>query len=222
MPIDTANLSQSLEYVTLRGKDFDFIPTTVVVVANDAALASKAAFDAGNTATTAELGTNDATIQCKEISTLGVSGVLMNNNGDVVHTSWDLPPDFDEGRPCYVRVRWACGSTDTADTVLWKVFYKVISVNNDALTATVTTALDTVVPVDAVPVGTAYVLAGTRGGKIDAGSISNGANTLLLAVEMDTKDTDMSEDLYFHSLQIAYHRKVKTAGRGRTLVNPWP
>lgn len=222
MPIDTANLSQSLEYVTLRGKDFDFIPSTTVVVANDAALASKAAFDAGNTATTIAPGTNDASIRLQEISTLGVSGVLMNTDGDVCHTSWDLPPDFDEGRPCYVRVRWACGSTDTADMVLWKVFYKLISVNNDALTATVNTALDTVIPSDAVPVATAYTLAGTRGGKIDAGSITNGANTLLLAVEMDTKDTDMSEDLYFHSLQIAYHRKVKTAGRGRILVNPWP
>jgi len=218
MPIDTNNLSQSLEYVTLRGKDFDFVPSGIV--GGDAALASKAAFDAGFSAL--QSGTNDASIRLQEISTLGVSGVLMNTDGDVAHTSWDLPPDFDEGRPCYVRVRWACGSTDTADTVLWKVFYKLISVNNDALSATVNTALDTVIPSDAVPVATAYVLAGTRGGKIDAGSITNGANTLLLAVEMDTKDTDMSEDLYFHSLQLAYHRKVKTAGRGRVLVNPWP
>ncbi len=218
MPIDTANLSQSLEYVTLRAKDFDFLPFGAV--SGDAALASKVAFDAGFAGLL--LGANDATVRCQEISTLGVNGVLMNTDGDLAHTSWDVPPDFDEGKPCYVRVRWACGSTDVADTVLFKVTYKVISVNNDALTATVTTALDTVVPVDTVPVATAYTLAGTRGGKINANKIGSGNNTLLLAVEMDTKDTDMSEDLYFHSLVLAYHRKVKTAGRGRVLINPWP
>ena len=218
MPIDTANLSQSLEYVTLRAKDFDFLPFGVV--ANDAALASKAAFDVGFAGLL--LGSNDSTVRCQEISTLGVNGVLMNTDGDLAHTSWDVPPDFDEGKPCYVRVRWASGSTDVADTALWKVTYKLLTVNVTALSATVTTALDTVVPVDAVPVATAYTLAGTSGGKINANKIGAATSTLLLAVEMDTKDTDMSEDLYFHSLQLAYHRKVKTAGRGRVLINPWP
>ena len=119
-------------------------------------------------------------------------------------------------------MRWASGSTDVADTALWKVTYKLLTVNVTALSATVTTALDTVVPVDTVPVATAYTLAGTSGGKINANKIGAATSTLLLAVEMDTKDTDMSEDLYFHSLQLAYHRKVKTAGRGRVLINPWP
>jgi hypothetical protein len=218
MPIDTANLSQSLELVTLRAKDFDFLPFGVV--SGDAALATKAAFDLGFAGLL--LGSNDSTVRCQEISTLGVNGALMNTDGDLAHTAWAVPPDFDEGKPCYVRVCWVSGSTDVADTVLWKVTYKLLTVNVTALSATVTTALDTVVPVDTIPLAQAYTVAGTRGGTLNANKVGAATSTLLLAVEMDTKDTDMSEDLYFYGLQIAYHRKVKTAGRGRVLVNPWP
>lgn len=220
MPIDTANIRQGYRRKVLLAKQFDFIPSTIGIVGADADLASKAAFDAGFVATTANFASGDATTQLQEISTFAINGVLMNTNGDVVHTSWDIPDDCDYGKPVYFRVRWTTGSQTSADTVLWKVFYKLISLDNDALTATVDTALNTAIATDTVGSTTAYVLRKTSWGKMNANSVNNIDNTLLLQVEMDTKAVGLSEDLYFHSLEIAYQPLVKTAGRGRVLVAP--
>lgn len=220
MPIDTANLRAGFRRRVLLAKQFDFIPSVTGAVSVDGDLASAAAFNAAFTATTVQPGSGDSSVRLQEISTFAVNGVLMNTDGDVVHTSWDIPDDCDYGKPIYFRVRWSTGSQTAADTVLWKVFYKLISLDNDALTATVDTALDTVIAQDTVGSTTAYVLRKTAWGKLNANSVNNLDNTLLLQVAMDTKAAGLSEDLYFHSLEIAYQPLVKTAGRGRVLVAP--
>ena len=200
MTIVSKNLGVGLVRKVINASLFDFIP-------------------AEGTPNTL-VGTITAGVLLQEISTLGVRGALMNTNGDTLCASWDLPGDADPGKGIYVRVRWATGSATSADTVTWKVFYKLVSIDNDALSATISTALDTVIGEDTVGSTTAYKLRGSPWGKINRNSITNLGASLELLVEMDAKAAGLSEDLYFHSLEFAYHRLVGKGGQGADLVAP--
>lgn len=139
----------------------------------------------------------------KEISTFGINGILMNTDGMMVQTDFRMPEDMDLRFNIYMRLHWTCGSTDTADTVLWKSLYRAIVPEVTAL-AVPTTAFDKILVEDTASSGTAYTVQRTEWAVINANAINEKAEHFILQVEMDTKDTDMSEDLFLLGAELRY------------------
>lgn len=142
----------------------------------------------------------------EEINSLGVSGLDMSTDAEEVNTLQMLPYDLDIKHPVYVRVHYTTGSSDTADTVLWKVRYLPIQPNVTEIVSAAT-ALDEVIATDTIPVATAYVWTATEWGRINANTLTNRVEAIQWEVEMDTKDTDISEDIFFLGLEIRYTPK---------------
>ena len=143
----------------------------------------------------------------QEISTFGVVGLLMDTAADEANTYTLLPPDIDLSKRIYARVHWTSGSTDTADTVTWKVWYKALVFNTTAILAIGDTggvALDKVIAADDVPVATAYAWAVTEEGYLDAGKLPDNAEALLLSVELDAFDAGLSEDKFLLGVELRY------------------
>jgi hypothetical protein len=143
----------------------------------------------------------------QEISSFGVVGVLMDTAADEVNTYMILPDDIDLSKRIYTRVHWASGSTDVADTVTWKVWYKPLIFNTTAILAignTGGTALDKVVAAQDVPVATAYAWAVTEEGYLDAGKLPETTGALLWSVELDAFDAGLAEDKFLLGLEIRY------------------
>ena len=143
----------------------------------------------------------------QEISTFGVVGLLMDTAADEANTYMILPDDIDLSKRIYTRVHWTSGSTDVADTVTWKVWYKPLIFNTTAILAigdTGGTALDKVVAAQDVPVATAYAWAVTAEGYLDAGKLPETTGALVLAVELDAFDAGLSEDKFLLGLELRY------------------
>ena len=142
----------------------------------------------------------------KEISTFGINGLLMNTDGMMVNHDMQAPHDLDVSKTIRCRLHWTCGSSDTADTVLWKMLYLALIPEVTALKVP-DVAFDTVLAQDTVPAATAYTINQTSWAVINPGTISALAEHLAFNIEMDTKDTDMAEDLFLLGLEIAYSPK---------------
>lgn len=143
----------------------------------------------------------------QEISTFGVVGLLMDTAADEANTFIPLPDDIDLSKRIYARVHWTSGSTDVADTVTWKVWYKGLVFNTTAILAIGNTggvALDSVIAADDVPVATAYAWAVTEEGYMDAGKLPENTEALLLSVELDAFDAGLSEDKFLLGLELRY------------------
>jgi hypothetical protein len=151
-------------------------------------------------------GSHTGSPTSKEISTFGLNGILMNTDGQMVHTDFMIPPDLDPKYHVYLRVVWSCGSTDTADTVLWKSLYRAIIPESTAL-AVPDTAFNTILVTDTVPAATAYTVNYTAAAVINGGTLDGRAKHMVLHIEMDTKDTDMAEDLFLLGAEIQYTPK---------------
>lgn len=146
----------------------------------------------------------------QEVSTFGVVGVLVDTAADEINTFMQIPADMDLSKRIYARVHWTSGSTDTADTVTWKVWYKPIVYNVTAIAAignTGGTALDKVIAAQDVPVATAYAWVVTAEGYLDAGKLPETTEALLLAVELDAFDVGLSEDKILLGLELRYTPK---------------
>lgn len=145
----------------------------------------------------------------KEISTIGHVGLLMNTDGMEVTHYMMLPSNFDRRHPLYVRLHWTNGGTDVADTILWKVRYTKIVPNTTAI-IDVATALDTVIATDTTPAATANTWAATEWGAIlpKVTAIADNVEAILWEIEMDTKDTDMSEDSWLLGMELAWTPKA--------------
>lgn len=146
----------------------------------------------------------------KEISSFGVNGVLMDTAADEVNTYMILPHDIDLSKRIYARVHWCSGSTDTADTVTWKVWYKALVFNTTAILAIGNTggvALDKVIAAQDVPVATAYAWCVTAEGYMDAGKLPETTGALLWSVELDAFDAGLTEDKFLLGLEIRYSPK---------------
>lgn len=144
----------------------------------------------------------------KEISTIGHVALLMNTDGMEVTHYMMLPANFDRRHPLYVRLHWTNGGTDTADTVDWKVRYTKIVPNTTAI-IDVATALDTVIAQDTTPAAVANTWAATAWGAIlpKVTAIADNVEAILWEVEMDTKDTDMAEDLWLLGMELKWTPK---------------
>lgn len=146
----------------------------------------------------------------QEISSFGVVGLLMDTAADEVNTYMVVPDDMDLSKRIYCRVHWTSGSTDTADTITWKVWYKPLTANVTAIEAignTGGTALDLVIAGDTVPVATAYAWCTTAEGYIDAGKLSEKTEALLWSIELDAFAAGLTEDKFPLALEIRYSPK---------------
>jgi hypothetical protein len=155
----------------------------------------------------------------QEISSFGVVSVLMDTAADEVNTFMILPDDIDLSKRIYARVHWTSGSTDTADTVTWKVWYKALVFNTTAILAIGNTggvALDSVVPADDVPAATAYAWAVTEEGYMDAGKLPENTEALLWSVELDAFDAGLAEDKFLLGLEIRYSPRRLWGPNGMT------
>lgn len=137
----------------------------------------------------------DVTALTVEINSTGLSGVSFLTTGGAgfaIRHFMPVPADMDVTQPTYARVWWTSGSTDTADTITWKLFRKALTPNTTAITGTINTALDTPIPQDTVPVATAYAICKTAPGKINANSFTQGGFTEL-ELEMDAFAVGLAE-----------------------------
>lgn len=153
----------------------------------------------------------------QEVSTFGVVGLLMDTAADEANTFITLPGDIDLGKRIYARIHWASGSTDTADTVTWKLWYLPLIYNVTAIAAvgnTGGTALDKVIAAQDVPVATAYAWAVTAEGYLDAGKLPETTEALLLSVELDAFDAGLSEDKFLLGVELRYTPKRLTGPDG--------
>lgn len=142
-----------------------------------------------------------------EVSTFGITGVLVDTAGDEINTYLPLPEDIDLSKRIYVRVHWTSGSVDITDTVTWKVWYKPIVYNVTALAAignTGGTALDKVIAPDDVPAATAFAWAVTEEGYLDAGKLPESTEFMLWSIEMDAFDAGLSEAKTILGLELRY------------------
>lgn len=138
-----------------------------------------------------------------EVNSTGLFGVKINTAGHAVRHLMAWPWDYDNSKPLYARIYWTSGSSDTADTIAWKLFYKARSANNDLLTATIDTALTTVIPSDTVPTASAYTLCRTEKGTLAANTVR--PNDLAeIEVELDAFAGGLAEDKFFLGVEFLY------------------
>lgn len=157
----------------------------------------------------------------QEISTFGIASILLDTAGDMLVTDGMIPADLDPQKDIKVRVVWASGSTDTADTVTWIVTYRTLTPNVTAL-ATPGTALDVTIAAQDVPVATAYAICKTAWGVIKGGTIADTAEHWVWNVEMDAFDVGLSEDKFLLGLEIAYSPRVLYGGDGMLAPADYP
>lgn len=145
---------------------------------------------------------SDSDVVLEEISTTGILGVKMNNNGDTARDLFYMPDTINFAAPLQFRIIYTTGSSTNTDSVLWKVFYKEIAAWSAI--AAGDTALDTAIVDDTVP-ATAFSPAFTTWGVADLSGIGRSAtpHLLSLVIEMDTK-TAISEDIYCLGYQVSY------------------
>lgn len=143
------------------------------------------------------------------VSTNAVVGLKTNTDGQDIGTFIPVPFDLDRSNPVNFRIVWTSASNDTADTVLWKVFYG--NYGSGTLIANASTALDTVVPTDNV-LGM-RMLHITEPGVLNANKLTSDYVELL--VEMDTKAVGLSEDIWLLGLELEYTVQIGRYARGR-------
>lgn len=151
-------------------------------------------------------GANGGAPISKEISTFGITAVLMEAAADEVDHLMMLPYDMDIERNIYVRVHWTSGSSTTADTIDWAVRYLKVVPDTTVLAAP-GTALDGTIAQDTV-VGE-YVHQATGWGSIqpDATPIAANVEYIIWGVEMDAFAGGLIEDKFFLGLEIRYTPK---------------
>jgi hypothetical protein len=145
--------------------------------------------------------------EISELSSLGLSGCLMNTAGmriDTLGQYW--LNEMDLRHPIQASVLWSNDSTTITDTVTWKLFSADIIPNSTTLAA-----LSEVVAFTADNVlGTAKQVHET-GRKTLATTVDKTATLLHLGVEMDAK-VGITEDIWLLGLMLHY-----TERRGRGL-----
>ena len=149
----------------------------------------------------------DTDVVLAELSTFGVNALTMSATGDTVRTMLAWPSLMDIGTRLLMRVLWTSDSTTTTDTVTWLAKYRYLSLNNDVLSGTVATELDTPITVDTYGSGTAYRLCATPWGEIDPGNIQ-ASDPVQLEIEMDAKSGPTN--VYFIGVQFAFVPSIST------------
>ncbi len=122
----------------------------------------------GTTATDISAHTG-AAIQ-KEISTVGIVGLLIEADGDMLNGLTLLPRDLDWTKDVGIRIVWQGASATDTEYATWIVLYDVM-VEGTAL-AVGTTALDTTITAADTKFGVAYALEVSARGVIAANTFT--------------------------------------------------
>ena len=147
-------------------------------------------------------GVDDGAPVFKEISTLGMMGLLTDTAGDSVSHLMRIPDIWSFEHEIGVRVYWTSGSQTAADTIDWIVLYDLTA--EDAALAAAATALDTAIAQDTVGDTTAYMLKRTSRGIINRDSIADTDLFIAFNVEMDAFAAGLGEDKFLLGLEIDY------------------
>lgn len=137
----------------------------------------------------------------KEISTFAMVGVLMDTAGDALDHNLLLPYDVDRDKDILFRVHFTTGSSTTADTIAWKVFYLPI-VPGTTTIKTADVALDTVIASGTV-VG-AYTYQVTDWGVLAGGTLAHNVEVLAVQAELDAFAVGLDEDKFLLGLEMVY------------------
>ena len=149
-------------------------------------------------------GAGAGALVVQEISTFGIVAPMPDTAADVLDHCMHLPYDVDRNRPIGFRVHWTSGSSTTADTITWKVFYGLM-VPDTTTMATAATALGTVIAEDTV-IG-AYTWQVTSYGWIPAGTLGPTVEAMTLQVELDAFAAGLTEDKFLLGLEMLYTPK---------------
>jgi hypothetical protein len=141
----------------------------------------------------------------------GYVGCQMNTAGNAIQWLLRLPSYWDIRQRLRWRGVWTTNSTTAADTVDWKLTYRVLIPETTAISAGIITALDTVIAQDNV-LGTSDVIHRTPWGILNAGTIGNTVEYLSVQMEMDAKAAGLTENIWLLGLEVEH-----TIRRGRGL-----
>jgi hypothetical protein len=173
-----------LEHSALLTNDLalDFIP---------AAEWDVAAGDWGGSSTMSAIGGGTA---CKYLIWAGGA------EDDALDTLWTVPLNMDRTKPIYAQVVFT-GSATGSKSCTWTLTYNPLAIADDADTAPAT-ALDETIPAKAAE--DVDVLAETYVGKINANSIDNNEEFLMLRATISGGDS--VTDWGFVGLKVYYHK----------------
>lgn len=159
------------------------------------------------------VGAGDPVFQ--EVSTFGINGCLMPDDGDDVRHFMRIPTDWDRDNNIYVRMIYLTRSVTAADTITWKFLYGLIIPNTDAMAAPAT-ALDTPLVAEVVT-GTDYTVERTDvAGVLNGGTIADAVLYWAFLCEKDA-DVGISEDIQLLGVEFEYTIKM---GRGNRVSEP--
>lgn len=154
-------------------------------------------------------------VQLQEISTFGLTGLLMNTANDDVAHFMHVPTDWDRERDIGIRILWTTASSTIADTVTWKFLYNTVE-KNATVMAKPATILNTVLVAE-VDTATAYIVQRSQTEGVLAGGIltKGSPDYLSFLVEMDAK-SGITEDIFLLGVEFEY---TVRAGRGHHVAN---
>lgn len=152
--------------------------------------------------TTLRAGPDSAVVT--ELNSLGIPAVNMSTNGHRLRLLEKLA-FVDATQAVYFRINWTSDSTTSADSTLWKMFYKIISPDSDAISFASMTALTPASVTDTVGSTTAYKVRRTDALYIPVNSINN-TDHVALEFEMDTKSG--LTNAYLLSVEMLYYPKL--------------
>lgn len=147
-------------------------------------------------------GPDDAVVT--ELSSFGIPAITLSTNGHAIRLLEKLS-FVDATQKVYFRVNWTSDSTTAADSVLWKMFYKTLSPDEDAIDFSTPTAMTPASVTDTVGSTTAYKVRRTNALYIPVNSVSNTDHTAL-EFEMDTK-TGLT-NVYLINVEMLYYPKL--------------
>jgi len=160
-----------------------------------------------NTSTVTFGGFTAAAAIIQQINSTGETGLKMSTDGNAILYDWLVPLNLDAAHPVRLRVNWVTESTTSAHGALWTITRKAYtrssgSAAGTALSATVSTALDTAIVADTVGgTNAAYQLNTTAPGVINPGSLTPGEHqTLKIAMTTKTGATD----IWLRGIEIEY------------------
>ena len=147
----------------------------------------------------------------KEISTIGLSGLLMVTAGDDVHHFMRVPPYWDREHPLYIRAVWTSDAAAVGNrTVTWKMLLIMMVGGTSAMgpgAAPLTTPI-----VAQAPKGVVRTLQITANGIFARSSIAGTATHMAFLMEMQAFHVDFSEDKFLLGVEFEYTPRF---GRGQ-------
>lgn len=184
-----------------RGRRAEHIPVQQLALGNVLLSALTLTEGTPNTLSASTLtlgGYTSAAAVVEQINGTGETGLKMSTDGNAILYDWMVPLDLDAAYEVRLRLNWATESTTSTHGALFTITRKAYvrggrGAAGTALSATVSTALNTVIAADTVGTpNAAYQLNTTESGIISAGLLTPGEHqTLKIAMTTKTGATNI-------------------------------